>query len=97
LIEEFKGDGAKGAGLWKFDCLGSRACKVGRRSNILMSVAQCAMYLSFREVSLPCSMISKAVYAITPESMPYVLISVKNRFAKKHDSLSKQYLDEELI
>ena len=34
---------------------------------------------------------------ITPENMPYILISVKNYSGKSHDSLSKQYLEEEFV
>jgi hypothetical protein len=36
-------------------------------------------------------------YAITPESISYILISDKNHFGKKLDTLRKQYLNKELI
>jgi hypothetical protein len=34
---------------------------------------------------------------ITPESMSYILMSVKNHYGKKHDSIRKDYLNEELV
>ena len=34
---------------------------------------------------------------ITPENMAYILISVQNHSGKSHDSLSKQYLEEEFV
>lgn len=57
----------------------------------------------FMGAQFPCAdILIPVAYAgpdnkITPETVSVMLISVKNHFGKKHDLVTKDYLDEELV